>query len=183
MILVSTLQGHRHKIKTRRNKNDTFKINSRDIISFYHSRSANSHSLLSDILGRLIRQHKPWIKFDDFIALYNANPQKWDISRDTPRCATDARDYWGPTYVRFKLHYIGYCRYQLWKFMKNRQQAKERQRQEYEKALKVLGINMRQKDIIFAHGMYWMRLQVFCLIKLDATRYLMKLQKVECQQI
>ena len=96
--------------------------------------------------GASLGSTKPWIKFDDFVALYNANPQKWDISRDTPRCATDARDYWGPTYVRFKFHYTGYCRYQLWKFMKNRQKAKECQRQEYEKALEVLGVNMQQID-------------------------------------
>ena len=95
--------------------------------------------------GASLGSTKPWIKFDDFIALYNADPRKWDTSHDNPKCRKDDRyDPWGANYVRFKFHYIGYCRYHLWKFMKNRQEAKERQRQEYEKALEVLGVNMQQ---------------------------------------
>lgn len=82
---------------------------------------------------------KPWIKFKDFIKLYNASPDKWDIYHDgNPLLRTSPDGQWNKTYVYFKFHYIDYYRYRLWKYNSKRQKQKQRAQKAYVEAMMAL---------------------------------------------
>ena len=88
---------------------------------------------------------KPWIKFKDFVKLYNADPDRWNIKyRNNPElCTSDVRN-WPRTYAYFKFNYIDLYRYKLWKFNMERQNKKQRAQKTYEEAMTALNIDIHQ---------------------------------------
>lgn len=82
-----------------------------------------------------LKSTRPWLKFKEFIKLYNIDSNKWNIGGATPKCAKVDNAYWSSDYIYFKLNYIDHYRYKLWKFNHQRQKRKEYARYEYMKAL------------------------------------------------
>ena len=88
----------------------------------------------------------PWIKFNDFINLYNTYPDKWIVRDDNPECRGTSSSEWRSSSVEFKFHYIDYYKYRWWLRCLNQQKFKDRQRKQCEKAMEILGSDMLSID-------------------------------------
>ena len=91
-------------------------------------------------------KNKPWIKFKNFISLYNAYPDKWNVRYDNPECRGVRGSEFYSTSVEFKFNYIDYYRYKWWQRCLNKQKSKDHQRKQCEKAMEILGSDMLSID-------------------------------------
>ena len=98
-----------------------------------------------------LKSGRPWLKFKEFIKLYNIDSGKWDIGSSTPKCAKVTRPYWNSDYIYFRLNYIDFYRYKLWKFNRQRQNRKEYARKQCMEALeafnKTFDIELEEKKV------------------------------------
>lgn len=88
-----------------------------------------------------LESSRPWLKFKDFIMLYEADPDKWNLADSVPQCKKNESPHWGWSYIYFKFNYIDFYRYKFWKWNTKRQKNKEYAREQYEAMLKEIDVD------------------------------------------
>ena len=81
------------------------------------------------------------IKFKDFVELYTLDPSRWILGDDSPKCyKSKSYSTWSP-YLKFKLSYIDFYRYQFWKYNLERRKKQPRAQADLQNILESFGVD------------------------------------------
>lgn len=87
------------------------------------------------------------IKFKDFVELYNLDSSKCKLGDYNPKCRKESYHSSWDSYLTFKLNYIDFCRYKVWKYNVEKRNKQQRAQAEFQEILSQFkGTNWEYKN-------------------------------------
>lgn len=88
----------------------------------------------------------PWLKFKDFLNLYNDNPNEWRLCSDGVQYKKPSENGWSyySNYICCKFNYIDFVKYKFWMWNTERQNKKKETRTKYEEHANILQANIQK---------------------------------------
>ena len=72
------------------------------------------------------------IKFEEFKALYDVNPNHWVLEYNLVKYIKNKGDYWNRKEYLFKFTFVDYLKYRSWKFDLSNKEEKSKLSKEYQ---------------------------------------------------
>jgi hypothetical protein len=81
------------------------------------------------------------IKFKDLVELYNADPTRWTLGDYNPKCRKSTSYSTWNSHLKFKLNYIDFFRYQIWKYNLKKHDKQQKAQADLQNILESLGVD------------------------------------------